>query len=270
MADENDPQKPIVLILKSKNKDDSYERLLNERGYEAVFIPVLSFKFVNQNDIKERLENPEKHSGLVFTSQRAVEAVHRCVKDTAFEEKWSSSLKAKWSQLPVFVTGKATGEQVRERLNFSSIFGEDSGSAQALTQTILNTLPADSQKELLFPCANIKKETLPSALKEKGYGIYCVTAYCTQPDPSLAESLQKHFLNETLKLPECIVFFSPSGVNFAHDALQETLKSFQDIKLVAIGQSTAQELQKHGLTVSGVPDKPDPQSLLQVVDGILA
>ena len=273
MADRNDPLKPVVLFLKSKNKDDSYERLSNERGYKPVFVPVLSFKFTNQQELTERLENPERHSALVFTSQRAVEAVDLCVRDTAFEEKWSSSLKEKWSHLPVFVTGKATGKHVREKLRFSSIFGEESGSAEALAQVILNTLPADLDKELLFPCANIKKETLPNILKDKGYDICCIMAYCTQPDPKLVESLQKLFAEEAsdkLRQPACIVFFSPSGVNFAHEALEQTIKSFQDIKLVAIGQTTAQELQEHGLTISGVPTKPNPESLLKVIDSILS
>ena len=273
MADKNDPKKPTVLILKSKTKDDSYEKLFNEKGYKTVFVPVLSFKFINQHDIIKRLESPENHSGLVFTSQRTVEAVQLCVGDTAFAGKWSASLKAKWSQLPVFVTGKATGKQVRERLHFSSIFGEDSGSADALTQIILDALPGGLNKELLFPCANIKKETLPNTLKEKGYRICCITAYCTEPDPQLVESLEKYFspreTSTDFRQPACIVFFSPSGVKFAHDALQDTMKSFQDIKFVAIGQSTAQEFQKHGLTVSGVPEKPDPQSLLKVIDDIL-
>ncbi|XP_028407629.1 uroporphyrinogen-III synthase-like [Dendronephthya gigantea] len=291
MADKNDRDQPIILILKSKNENDNYERLLHEHGYRTVFVPVLSFKFINQEALKDRLNNPEKHSGLIFTSQRAIEAVQLCLSDPVFEEKWSSLLKEQWSHLPVFVTGKATGKQVREKLNFSSVFGEDSGSAQALSITILNTLPADLNKELLFPCANIKKETLPNILKEKHYGICCITSYCTQPDPKLLDSLKiifqtsssttefseasglsSEFPEETSQppaQPSCIVFFSPSGVTFAHNALQQSIKSFENVKLVAIGQSTAQEMQNLGLTVSGIPKKPDPQSLLEVIDSIL-
>ena len=304
MAARSGRDSPVVLILKSKNEDDKYEALLDERGYVPVFVPVLSFKFINQETLTERLKNPQQHSGIVFTSQRAVEAVHFCIEDSAFKEQWSSSVKEKWSSLPVFVTGKATGKQARKKLEFPSIFGEMSGSAQALAEIILKTLPADLNKELLFPCANIKKETLPNIVKEKGYGIHCITAYCTQPDPNLVESLQKLFekpsgipvhlweaserpaitqtfglpdqtlaspgeASATFRQPACIVFFSPSGVNFARDALHQTLMSFEHIKLVAIGHSTAQELRKHGLTVSGVPEKPDPQALLKVIDSIL-
>ena len=319
MADEGDHNKRVVLLLKSKSKDDNYERLLNEHGYKSVFVPVLSFKFINREELTERLKYPENHSGLIFTSQRSVEAVQFCVTDSAFEEKWRSSFKEKWSQLPVFVTGKATGKQAREKLQFSSIFGEDSGNAEALASVILNTIPANQNKELLFPCANIKKETLPNIMKEKGYALHCITAYCTQPDLRLLESFQKLFaenkaktfispssstpsttvgkrsecIGDTLETsthgtsdllgskreildessevprqPSCIVFFSPSGVTFAHDALL-TMKSFESIKLVAIGQSTALELQKHKLHVSGVPEKPDPHSLLEVIDSIL-
>ena len=285
---------PVVLILKSKNKEDRYETLLNESGYIPVFVPVLSFKFINQDTLTERLKNPQEHGGLVFTSQRAVDAVHFCIEDSSFKEQWSSSVKEKWSNLPVFVTGMATGRQAREKLEFSSIFGEGSGSAEALAEIILSTLPGDLNKKLLFPCANIKKETLPNILKEKGYSVRCVTSYCTEADPNLTDSLQKRFANSqdstpsgvqvqvsektsapfgessaTLRQPACIVFFSPSGVNFARDALRQTMTSFEDIKLVAIGHSTAQELQKHGLIVSGVPEKPDPQSLLKVIRSIL-
>lgn len=291
MAEKTDRNQPVILILKSKNQDDNYERLFHEHGYRTVFVPVLSFKFINQEALKERLRNPEEHSGLIFTSQRATEAVQLCLSDPVFEKKWSSLLKEQWSQLPVFVTGKATGKQVREKLHFPSIYGEDSGSAQALSMTILNTLPADMNKQLLFPCANIKKETLPNILKENDYRIFCITSYCTQPDPKLVDALERIFQTATTPTelseasgrssefpeetseppgqPSCIVFFSPSGVTFAHNALQRSIKSLENVKLVAIGQSTAQELQNLGLTVSGVPKKPDPQSLLEVIDSIL-
>ena len=290
MADKSGSSRRIVLILKSKKEDDNYEKLLTEHGYKPVFLPVLSFKFINQEDLAERLENPDKHNGLVLTSQRAVEAIELCVQGSTLKGKWDSLLKDKWSQLPVFVTGKATGKLVREKLQFRSIFGEESGNASALAEVILSTLPSCVNKELLFPCANIKKETLPNIMKEKGYGIYCLTAYCTQPEPKLLESLQNLFIGKEIEgsssplgtcsemtgktsvsqeQPAIVVFFSPSGVNFTHSALKNTVKTFESTKFVAIGQSTSQEMEKYGLTVSGVPEKPDPQSLLKVIDSIL-
>lgn len=261
--------KSVVLLLKSKNQDDFYEQLLHEHGYEPVFVPVLSFKFTNKHELMQRLENPDKHCGLVFTSQRAVDAVYHCITDIELEEKWRISLQEKWLRLPVFVTGKATANRVTEKLQLDNIYGEDSGSAESLASTILEKTPPSSIQALLFPCANIKKETLPKKLEQEGYCLSCVTAYCTQADPNLTETLKEQFCNGNFRQPRCIVFFSPSGVTFAYEALKEIFPTFHEIRFIAIGQSTSQGLKDHGLVVSGVADKPNPPSLLKTIESCL-
>lgn len=262
MADDRE----VVLLLKSKKQDDDYEELLNKHGYQPIFIPVLSFQFTNKDKLTESLKNPDKHCGIILTSQRAVDAVYQCITDGEFEEKWRTSLREKWLKLPVFVTGKATAKRVKEKLQFCDIYGEDSGKAEALAVIIVNKLPPNLSKTLLFPCANIKKETLPSILEEKGYNLDCVTAYCTQVDANFVETLQNYFSNGNMKGPSFIVFFSPSGVVFGHEALKQTITSFHTVKLVAIGPSTSQGLIDHGLLVSGVAKKPNPLSLLEAVE----
>lgn len=292
MAYEVHRKKQTILFLKTQNVNDNYEKLFTEKNYFPVFIPVLSFDFINQNELRERLRHPQNCSGLIFTSQRAVEAVDICVKDANFIEEWSPDLHEKWSKIPVFVTGKATGKYARENLKFETIVGEESGCAEELANIIVNKLTAsDEGKELLFPCANIKKETLPNIVMEKGFKICCITAYCTKPHPDIIENIQKLFCAERdlseldasgktagnpsgktvvrSQKPVCIVFFSPSGVNFAGEALRKHLKTFNESKLVAIGKSTAKELDKHKLFVSGTSQKPNPESLLQVISSIL-
>lgn len=268
MADKNDTMSSMVLLLKSKNEDDMYEKLLREHGYEPVFIPVLSFEFTNKVELMARLENPDIHGGLIFTSQRAVDAVCHCITDAKLERKWRISLREKWMKLPVFVTGKATANRVRERIKLSEIHGEASGNAESLASIILQKLPRDFSKALLFPCANIKKETLPGILEKEGYCLHCVTAYCTRADRNLVASLEGRFGKgrDVEEAPSGIVFFSPSGVTFSCDALKQTIPSFHKIKFIAIGQATSQGLQDHGLLVSGVALKPNPPSLVKVID----
>ena len=260
MADNNNP----IVLLKSKNKEDMYEKLLLEHGYEPVMIPVLSFEFKNKDELIGKLENPEKYCGLIFTSRRAVDAVYCCITDAKLDEKWRICLHDKWSKLPIFVTGEATASRVRERLKFSEIYGEESGNAEALASIILQRVRQNLSKALLFPCANIKRETLPSILGKEGYSLHSVTSYCTKADPNIGANLQGRFGKD--KAPLGIVFFSPSGVAFSCEALKQTIPSFQTIKLFAIGQSTSQGLKDHGLTVAGVADKPNPASLVKVID----
>ena len=42
-------------------------------------MPVLRFEFVNQDELRSSLKEPDSFSAVIFTSQRAVEAFQKCV-----------------------------------------------------------------------------------------------------------------------------------------------------------------------------------------------
>jgi hypothetical protein len=73
-----------ILLLKTKSSPhDGYDEFFSARNIKPTFIPVLTHVFHNQNlkQIKDLLEscglNPghgRRYGGLIFTSQRAVEA----------------------------------------------------------------------------------------------------------------------------------------------------------------------------------------------------
>ncbi|AWP17890.1 Uroporphyrinogen-III synthase isoform 2 [Scophthalmus maximus] len=158
-----------VLLLKEprdgESGPDPYIKELVSHGHKATLIPVLSFKFVSLNTLSDKLFQPEKHKGLVFTSPRAVEAVKMCLEAEERREEWNSSVKDKWNNKSIYVVGKATGALVRN-LGLNPL-GEDTGTAEVLSRVIIeredtNILP------LFFPCGSIKREVLPTALRENG------------------------------------------------------------------------------------------------------
>ncbi len=76
-------------------------------------------------------------------------------------------------------------------------------------------------RSLLFPCSNLKRETIPAALGGAGVGLEPLVCYTTEPHPDIQNSISS-FLEEEL-IPDndevYVVFFSPSGVNYALEKL---------------------------------------------------
>uniref|UniRef100_A0A3B4V488 Uroporphyrinogen-III synthase n=1 Tax=Seriola dumerili TaxID=41447 RepID=A0A3B4V488_SERDU len=143
-----------VLLLKEPRDGDSgpdpYIKELASHGHKATLIPVLSFKFVSLNTLSDKLFQPEKHGGLIFTSPRAVEAVKMCL-------EWKSSVKDKWNAKAIYVVGKATAALVRN-LGLNPL-GEDTGTAEVLSRVIIEREDTNIPP-LFFPCGSIKREVL--------------------------------------------------------------------------------------------------------------
>nr|XP_048712687.1 uroporphyrinogen-III synthase isoform X9 [Caretta caretta] len=113
---------------------------------------------------------------------------------------------------------------------------------------------------LLFPCGSLKREVLPTVLKEKGISLESLTVYQTAQHPSLQESLKNYFSQQGI--PASITFFSPSGVRFCLQHIQKFSGDFiNQIKFAAIGPTTAEAMEAEGIPVSCTAENPTPQDL---------
>ncbi|XP_056153186.1 uroporphyrinogen-III synthase [Lampris incognitus] len=250
-----------VLLLKEPREEhsgpDPYIKELISYGHEATLIPVLSFKFVSLNTLSDKLFQPDKHGGLIFTSPRAVEAVRMCLKTEERGEEWNSCIKDRWNAKSVYVVGKATAALVRD-LGLNPL-GEDTGTADVLSRLILeredtNILP------LLFPCGSIKREVLPTALRENGVPLETLTVYQTAEHPDLEKNLKNYFTEQGI--PASVAFFSPSGVKFCLEVVRRLSgEELTRIKFAAIGPTTADAMVAEGLRVSCAADRPTAEHL---------
>ncbi len=91
---------PILLLKTKSTPHDGYEEYFSrvkgrgeKRFYEPAFVPVLEHRFREEalGTVRELLEKKEisnnagaRYGGLIFTSQRAVEAFARVVDEGAF------------------------------------------------------------------------------------------------------------------------------------------------------------------------------------------
>uniref|UniRef100_A0A8D1PPR9 Uroporphyrinogen-III synthase n=2 Tax=Sus scrofa TaxID=9823 RepID=A0A8D1PPR9_PIG len=209
-----------VLLLKDPKEDDDrgqdpYIRELGLYGLEATLIPVLSFEFLSLPSFSEKLSHPEGYGGLIFTSPRAVEAVKLCLEKANKTEAWETSLKEKWNSKSVYVVGNATASLV-SKIGLDPE-GENCGNAEKLAEYICSR--ESSALPLLFPCGNLKRETLPRMLKDKGVPMESITVYQTIPHPGIQGNLNSYYSQQGI--PASITFFSPSGLSYSLKHIQE-------------------------------------------------
>ena len=243
-----------VLLFKAPNEDqgkDKYQETLESAGFVVDLVPVLEFVFVNLESLAEKLSSAEKYSGLVFTSKRAVEAVHKSVQENI-------SLLEGWKTKNVYVVGPATERAVKSVLGLDSL-GAESGNAENLAQFILKHCESREHKALLFPKGNLAKDTINCMLS-----VDDVICYETQP----SQNIESHLKNSDV--PKYVVLFSPSGAVTSLPVLKTVYKDqTEDIELISIGPTTEAAIVKLGFKVSKVVSKPSPEMLLETLEAAL-
>ena len=242
---------PKVLQLRSESSGpDKYADILHANGYDVFSVPTLEFTYQNLDSLLEHLSSPSSFAGIIFTSPRAVMATCEAME----------SHKLEWSDKMCFVVGERTGSLVAEKLGLSHI-GSESGDASSLSDVIIAQM-AGNGLPLLFPCGNLKKETLPKKLEEAGIKLSSCTVYATQEHPNLSKKLEEYLALR----PDFAVYFSPSGVNFSQKIMKHA--GCHDMKHVSIGPSTREALERNGMSVFASAAKPCPEAVLQAIKGM--
>ncbi|KAM8837025.1 uroporphyrinogen-III synthase isoform 2-T2 [Spinachia spinachia] len=254
-----------VLLLKEprdgESGPDPYIKELATHGHKATLIPVLSFKFVSLNTLSDKLFQPEKHGGLVFTSPRAVEAVKMCLKAEERRQEWNSSVRETWNSKSIYVVGKATAALVGN-LGLKAL-GEDTGTADVLSRLIIEREDTNIPP-LFFPCGSIKREVLPTALKSKGVPLETLTVYQTAEHPDLEKNLKNYFTEQGA--PATVAFFSPSGVKFCLEVVRRLSGDrLAQMKFAAVGPTTRDAMTAEGLRVSCTAEKPTAEHLAAAI-----
>ena len=249
----------LVILFRAPEEDnlvDPYIQAVERCKKRAVCVPVLGFKHINLQALYKALCEPKAYSGLILTSPRAVKAVVEATSST----DWVQSYCLPWSKLPTFVVGQAT-EQGAKELGLATV-GEDSGSAESLLPHILQRIPPGGLP-LLFPCGNLRRETIPAALRKHGVIFVSLTVYETSAAAGIRESL--HEVINTHGLPNALVYYSPSGVRFTWAELEALHLNTDKIDFVAIGPTTKNALLDQGVRVAAVAAKPTPQGLMEAI-----
>lgn len=253
-----------VILFKRKDdgsSGDRYEHQLKKHDLIPHFVTTLSFEFCNLEKLAVHLKNSKDFSGIIFTSQRSIEAVHECLE--AFQKDVRNTLLLAWKNYKTFVVGLSTGEMCRKLFGFNDVVGEECGNAAALTAVIENHVKIGA-KPLLFPCGDQKLSTIMKILPVSGININEITIYKTTSHPDL-----EYEINRISKLIDFnssfLSFFSPSGVRYVSDILEKKGLDKASIYCAAIGPTTAEAIKTLGLNLYCTASKPNAECLSMVI-----
>ncbi len=249
-------QIPVYLLKTRSSPSDAYEEYFsnpNNGNYKPIFVPVLEhmlrddtlrtlrrsaerFAFAGGSEATARqiaTNNPaKKYGGIVFTSQRAVDAFATVIGklDPAKVESLFDG------EMPIYVVGPATANGVRALALPCAIVGEQSGNGEALANFILDwhaTLSKDVTRlngrklPLLFPVGEQRREIIPQTLQSEDLAqedripVVEVVVYETGEMATFEEDFTQLIRQaKSAKVKEqWVVVFSPQGCEALLNAL---------------------------------------------------
>lgn len=249
--------KRVVILKTESDSTDSYTCLLRENNFDPIFLPTLEFRFKQLDELHAKLQEPDSFSGIIFTSPRSVEACQQ-----ALIASGATELDSKWAERHNYCVGEVTHNLIHSALDLNAR-GKHSGNANNLADFIYENLEgAKLDKPFLFPCGNLRQDTLQVKLNEFNYALDPMEVYETVAHSELEANLQQALTNDRT---EYIAFFSPSGVTYTNAILQKLNLNLDNVKVIAIGPSTRRSLVSNGFEVHKTAEKPSVEYLVKAL-----
>ncbi|KAF2350720.1 Tetrapyrrole biosynthesis uroporphyrinogen III synthase [Trinorchestia longiramus] len=250
--------KRVWLLKSCSSKDETFKKAVEDAGFSVKLFPSLSFSAVNEAALREHLQRPNDFYGMVFTSSQAVKFVKDLYKTLPVEHHQS------WLTKKIFAVGEATAQASQNSLQLPAI-GSHCGNAQKLAEFIISEVPP-FDKPLLIPCSDISIDDLPRFLIDNDRDYRALTCYKTSVHPDLESVLQQTV--DVEGLPDIMVFFSPSGVDYTLPIIKEMGEILDTVKFIALGPSTNAALVGEEMQVAGICSAPTPAALTYCLKGL--
>ncbi|KAI2627527.1 tetrapyrrole biosynthesis, uroporphyrinogen III synthase [Hypoxylon sp. NC1633] len=292
------PEKVPVLLLKTRSTPtDAYEDLFSTPrdgfDFEPIFVPVLQHQF--EDDGMQQIEKlllekqinkgPEcAYGGVIFTSQRAVEAFSKLIQDGKGDESWPYL-----RDIPIYSVGPATTRALKAipRAPQLQIFGEHTGNGDALAQFILEHYGEWYHDEamkppLLFLVGEQRRDIIPRTLMDanlpdnRRIRVTEVVVYGTGVMESFAGDFAE-VLQKTDRPSRWVVVFSPTGcdqmlkgLGMLDDETGKVVKRPLDEKrmtsIATIGPTTRSYLERvFDYEPDVCSEKPSPEGVWQSI-----
>lgn len=242
------PRIPIYLLKTKSVPSDAYEdhfALLDNGRFKPCFIPVLEHRFndVNMEKLSKifkdgsfiensrHLPDLTRYGGIIFTSQRAVDAFSQVIADFRHDGLRPDDFLP--GKTPLYVVGPATARALKALELNCSILGEESGNGEKLAPFIAahyNNLYKQNKPSLLFLVGEKRRDIIPRALSSEAVSpaeridVDELILYESVESPNLNIKLQNVLDSEDCcsAVESWFVIFSPTGCK----TVMDTLKSF--------------------------------------------
>ncbi|KAK4675603.1 uroporphyrinogen-III synthase [Podospora pseudoanserina] len=287
------PKIPVYLLKTKSSAGDHYEEKFstpdsNGSKYDPEFVPVLEHQFDDQGMAKVRriLKNKQigrtegkQYGGMIFTSQRAVEAFTKLVEEGRGEDNWPFL-----QDIPVYSVGPATTRALKAvpQVPALQVFGEHTGNGETLAPYILDHYRAwykdrESVPALLFLVGDKRRDTIPKVLNGAGWQLDEVVIYGTGEMKSFRDDLSQRLQTTADRPRRWVVVFSPSGCDSMLSALDLLDESSGKAKpkepnrstyIATIGPTTRDHLiHSFGYEPEVSAEQPSPEGVWNAITG---
>ncbi|HAF68768.1 MAG TPA: uroporphyrinogen III synthase [Acidimicrobiaceae bacterium] len=239
-----------VVVTRASHQSGDLIAALQEKGAEVVPAPAIAVvpPLDGGQPLDDALLRLERFSWIAFTSSNAVSAL--------MARAARRGVLKKFSGLRVAAIGPSTASKVIAELKREPDLVPSKNDGLSLAEAF--PVPA-CDDHVLIPMASDGRPELGDILESKGWKVDRVAAYRTVC-PSIEDELVARAIEA-----DAVTFASPSAVK-GH---MEQTGGRAAPKVVAIGQTTAEECRVQGLEVADVAESQTTEGLVQAVIGVL-
>jgi uroporphyrinogen-III synthase len=262
------PHKKRVILFKKKDLNDKYYQQLIKNNFDTEFIPVLDHKLVNIDAIKTIIQNgpiKEQLCAMVLTSQRSVEAINKAYNELISLDQ---HVRDEWNSIPIYIVGPQTADALGHLPLFQNYRKDHhwiiAPRASELIKSFSNS--HNFKSTVLFLAGDKRREIIPEALNAAHISFREIKSYVTCAHPDLAHRIKKDDDNTLLQAADWTVYFSPSGLKFLLNHLDENTHFLAKSKIASIGPTTSDYIiNELGLNVHVEAEKPDAEHLVDAM-----
>lgn len=236
--------KSILITLDDPGeKSLTYSELTDHYKLQVDFRNFIEVRKVDHREFRKQKIDILAHTAIIFTSRHAVDHFFKMCEELRVEipidMKYFCITEQTANYLQKYIT-------IRKRKIFSG-----NKTASDLEPFILK----NKNEKFLFPCSNIRNNSIPALMKKHGLQLTEAITYETVP-ADLSDLTEVFY--------DIICFFSPSGVHSLLHNFPEWKQN--NTRLAAFGPTTAKAIRDLGLTLDIEAPLPNAPSMVGALE----
>lgn len=229
---------------------------LNRKGFRCTFLPTFRFEYCSDDPgAREEMRHLAQYDWVVFSSATGVAATGELLKAADIPVRLLTPLR-------IAAVGRSSAAEIEATLK-----GLQAAFVGTSLQQVLDEIRHRETGEvrILNPTSRQSIENVHPRIPE-GLHLRRIAVYQTVPNKELARSKLEAIRKSKF---EGLFFTSPTSFDYFVMLMGTTLLE-RDIPVAAIGPTTAAHMRKKGISVSIVPEKPEPESIAQAFANFFA
>lgn len=233
----------LVSQPKPENANSPYFKLAEKYNVKVDFRPFIQVEGVGYKEFRKEKIDILAHTAVIFTSRNAVDNFFRICEELKIEVP---------SDMKYFCISEQTANYlqkyiiIRKRKIFTGV---------KTAKDLLEVIKKHKGEKYLFPCSNIRKDDIPSFLREENCEFTEAVLYKTVAS-DLSDLKDVNY--------DMIAFFSPSGVN----SLFVNFPKFTQngTRIAAFGPTTSKAVSEAGLILDVEAPMPNAPSMTGAIE----